>query len=360
MAIGLSAAGLLLVAAASVAQPVHVPPSSTEKAAPTTLAAPPTPAAAPATAPNPAAKLPAATATTAPTESPRKAVDEPVQPILEADPKNPNVPRPPDETKPKPVLIREGRRLFDRSGTIVRVANESVFISDTGDSPMVLAACKALERVENLSDFGKKPLKFLVSGEVSEYRDRNYLLMTEAPRNDDAATKPVEPPAATRTDPSAKPLEPASPPPVAPPPSATAPDGRDRSVPPPKANVVIPPPPPEPTVPVSRPRTTPVSRPAGEPGQIAGLPMLLPEDKRLIDREGRLVREGTASVFIFDNGDTPVVLIPNLKLQRMEELSDFGRQPVRFRVSGRITEYRGRNHLTMTKVVVIPKAVEDL
>jgi len=93
---------------------------------------------------------------------------------------------------------------------------------------------------------------------------------------------------------------------------------------------------------------------------MAGSPLLLPEDKRLIDREGRLVREGTTSIFVFDNGDTPVVLIPNLKLQRMEELSDYGRQPVRFRISGRITEYRGRNHLAMTKLVVIPKAVEDL
>ena len=46
---------------------------------------------------------------------------------------------------------------------------------DMRDPPMGLVPCRYLEAMERLSDDGKKPVKFRVSGEVTEYHDKNFL-----------------------------------------------------------------------------------------------------------------------------------------------------------------------------------------
>ncbi|MEL7237871.1 MAG: hypothetical protein AAGK78_03345 [Planctomycetota bacterium] len=88
---------------------------------------------------------------------------------------------------------------------------------------------------------------------------------------------------------------------------------------------------------------------------------LLPEGSFVVDRPGR-VRETTGGnlEFVFDAdgqttdsaGDPPMVLVPNLNLQALEGAwnADTNR---RFRITGRVTEYRGRNHLVLEKVVVL-------
>lgn len=331
--------------------PALVVPPEKSPAARTPIAIEPSP---PPDAQTPVA--PAPPVEKSPAEKPKKPVDDfDVKPILEVDPKNPYVARQSEEARPAPVLVREGRRLFDRQGAIVRQGTESVFLFDSGEAPMVLAACKHLERTENLSEFGKRPLKFYISGEVTEYRGRNYLLMSDTPRTTDLGGPAGEALVPPKAGDASRKVEPA----VKTPATGQAP--RDRNAPPPPADVKIPVAPPPPPPPSARPVPAPSPyRSEGEPGTVAGTPTLLGEDKRLIDREGRLVREGTLDLFVFDNGDTPILLLPNRKLQRMEELCDFGRQPVRFRISGRVTEYRSRNYLAMSKMVVIPKAVEKL
>jgi len=256
------------------------------------------------------------------------------QPILEVDPNDPYKARQPEKKEAAPILVREGKRLFDREGTIVRKGAESHFVFASGERPMVLLACKPLERAENLSEFGKKPLAFLAAGIVCEYRGRNYLLLEDDARvSDGAAQEPGAPPRpATRPSPD---------------PGKKKSGPSDRDGPPGESDLSVPAAQAAPTVP-------------GTQAPPAGPPRLYREGKRLMDREGRVNRLGDQTVFIFDTGDTPVVLLPNKKLERMETLTDFGRKPMRFRISGRVSEYRGRNHLSMTKMVVIPKAVEKL
>lgn len=43
------------------------------------------------------------------------------------------------------------------------------------DPPMGVIPCKSLQVMEDATDGGNKPLKFRISGEVTQYRDRNYL-----------------------------------------------------------------------------------------------------------------------------------------------------------------------------------------
>jgi hypothetical protein len=79
----------------------------------------------------------------------------------------------------------------------------------------------------------------------------------------------------------------------------------------------------------------------------------------IIDRMGRLSRsaDGQNWEFTFDADgqalqDPPMKVLPNLKLMVMEEAIDSGGTDLRFRVSGSLTEYRGRNYILLEKVIV--------
>lgn len=89
---------------------------------------------------------------------------------------------------------------------------------------------------------------------------------------------------------------------------------------------------------------------------------LIREGTYVINRLGRVRPrgdgEGLEFVFIADGEtgpsavDPPMVLVPNLNLMAVE--SAVRDEPDRrFRVTGRVTEYRGRNHLILEKVVVL-------
>jgi hypothetical protein len=97
-----------------------------------------------------------------------------------------------------------------------------------------------------------------------------------------------------------------------------------------------------------------------QPGAAPAESSPIRQDKRLVDRVGRVVRQDGRTLFVFDSGDTPLVLLPNMKLQQMEEIADFGRRPIRFRISGTVMEYRGQNYLMLSKVVIVPKETERL
>jgi hypothetical protein len=93
---------------------------------------------------------------------------------------------------------------------------------------------------------------------------------------------------------------------------------------------------------------------------------VLREGTFLVDRVGRLSRskDGSQAEFAFDSDgtalqDPPVVIIPNLKLQQMEDAVGGNTiRDLRFRVSGMVTEYRGRNYILLEKVVVVPDILE--
>lgn len=93
---------------------------------------------------------------------------------------------------------------------------------------------------------------------------------------------------------------------------------------------------------------------------------VLREGTYLVDRTGRLSHsaDGQQAEFIFDSDgqalrDPPVILLPNLKLMTMENAVSASRD-MRFRITGMVTEYRGRNYVLLDKVVVVEEKVDPL
>ena len=120
---------------------------------------------------------------------------------------------------------------------------------------------------------------------------------------------------------------------------------------------------PRPVVPVNRPnlvRSTviaPEAMPANAIRPVSN--RLLPDGYRLVDRTGRLTREGDYYVFSFESrsegeAEAPIRLLPNRLLEDMEDFSEGGTKPVVFVVSGELTEYHGVNYLLLQKLLTRP------
>jgi hypothetical protein len=104
---------------------------------------------------------------------------------------------------------------------------------------------------------------------------------------------------------------------------------------------------------------------AGAVAPSAPVVNVLREGTFLVDRIGRLSRtaDGSQAEFVFESDgtamqDPPLVITPNLKLQQMEDAVSTAIKDPRFRVSGTLTEYRGRNYILLDKVVVVPDILE--
>jgi hypothetical protein len=68
--------------------------------------------------------------------------------------------------------------------------------------------------------------------------------------------------------------------------------------------------------------------------------------------------DGQQAIFTFDTdgttlADPPMIILPNLKLLSMENAVTGQSKDVHFRVSGKITEYKGRNYILLDKAVVV-------
>lgn len=78
----------------------------------------------------------------------------------------------------------------------------------------------------------------------------------------------------------------------------------------------------------------------------------------ITDRVGRLIRRPKGWFFAFESEgkvlrEPPMQLLPNLDLETMEVRSANATKPVKFRVSGEVTVYRGTNYLLLRKVLVV-------
>jgi hypothetical protein len=89
---------------------------------------------------------------------------------------------------------------------------------------------------------------------------------------------------------------------------------------------------------------------------------VLPEQSQIFDRVCRLnpSGEGEEEELALDSDgaalqDPPLLALPNLKLMDMEHAAG-DHHDTRFRVTGVITEYRGRNYILLQKVVVMADA----
>ena len=77
------------------------------------------------------------------------------------------------------------------------------------------------------------------------------------------------------------------------------------------------------------------------------------------DKVGRLTKgsDGQSWEFTFDADgrsmqDPPVVILPNLKLMQMENAVSGSNRDLKFRITGMVTEYKGRNYVLLEKAMV--------
>jgi len=83
------------------------------------------------------------------------------------------------------------------------------------------------------------------------------------------------------------------------------------------------------------------------------------------DRTGRLTKTADGQFeFTFDTDgknlqDPPLVILPNLALMRMETAVSSASRDLKFRISGQVTEYKGRNYILIDKVVVPPDTTQQ-
>jgi hypothetical protein len=86
----------------------------------------------------------------------------------------------------------------------------------------------------------------------------------------------------------------------------------------------------------------------------------------IVDRTGRLVRsdDGQQWEFRFEADgkalrDPPVIVLPNLTLMSMENEVGSTSRELRFRITGEVTEYRGRNYVLLRKAIVVPEVAKQ-
>jgi hypothetical protein len=91
------------------------------------------------------------------------------------------------------------------------------------------------------------------------------------------------------------------------------------------------------------------------------------EGSLLLDRVVRLTPSAVGKTFeltLESDGralsDPPFVLLPNRKLMQLEDQVKNSYQDQKVRVSGEITEYRGRNYLLLQRWNVIPDSIKPL
>ena len=104
-------------------------------------------------------------------------VEIPPIPEVDADPFKPGLP--PVRVNP-PDIVEEGKRLFNREGRLeMDKIGRAVFVFDSGDKPMQLLENSWREHLEARTDYARKKARWRVSGIVTVYGKRNYLLLTK-------------------------------------------------------------------------------------------------------------------------------------------------------------------------------------
>jgi len=91
---------------------------------------------------------------------------------------------------------------------------------------------------------------------------------------------------------------------------------------------------------------------------------LVREGTFVTNRLGRLTRTADNQwEFTFESDaktlqDPPMLLLPNLQLMALEKEATSSGRDLQFRVTGMVTEYRGRNYLLLEKVTIVPANIQ--
>jgi len=249
--------------------------------------------------------------------------------------------RPGGYTPPAPAsgLLREGSDVIARKGYLEKLPDgpysQIVFVNDSSEPklpPMLVLPDLQLMSMEDAGSVTKQNLIFTVSGMATEYKGKNYILLEPGPDEMGGQIPQLNLPPATPQGPvSADQMlsdmlsatnRPAGMAPVSAEPSADRSSGSGAL--PPKAPVVN----------VLRERSQVFDRVAR-----------LSHSPDGIQEEITLESDGAAMQ------DPPLILLPNLKLVALEAAA--ADRNARFRVTGMVTEYRGRNYILLQKVVVM-------
>ena len=88
---------------------------------------------------------------------------------------------------------------------------------------------------------------------------------------------------------------------------------------------------------------------------------LVREGTHVTQRTGRLnhTADGTTAILTFDADgaamkDPPMIVLQNLALEQMESVQAGQSRDTRFRVSGTVTEYKGRNYVLLDTATAVP------
>src|SRR4029453_5539662 len=102
---------------------------------------------------------------------------------------------------------------------------------------------------------------------------------------------------------------------------------------------------------------------SGNAAVATGAPVVtvMREGTDIVNRVGRLTRsaDGQSWEFTFESDgrslqDPPIVILPNLSLVALETaVSSSSSRDIRFRITGEVTEYRGRNYVLLRKVTTL-------
>lgn len=89
------------------------------------------------------------------------------------------------------------------------------------------------------------------------------------------------------------------------------------------------------------------------------------EGEYVWNREARLTHTPTGQTELtFESDgkalrDPPMLILPNQLLQQMEDQVASSSRDLKYRVSGMVTEYRGRNYILLVRAVVIPDVTQQ-
>jgi hypothetical protein len=258
--------------------------------------------------------------------------------------------------------LREGSYIVNRTGHLQRHDGDTLLVLDklpTEKRPislLVLPNLKRLAMEQAIASVSRTLIFRNLNGTVTEYRGKNWVLLTLDPAVDSSSTNPMVPP----------------PPAPAPPPSAPAQPTRTMSAEDVLGNML------RPAAPTggagsAQPLAaatdgTGMNAATGVGAVAPGAPQmqLLREGTFIVDRVGRLTKspDGSRSEFTFETDgrameDPPLILMPCVKTSTMEDSVKLTNQDLKFRVTGLTTEYRGRNYLLPDRVVVIPDAAQQ-
>jgi hypothetical protein len=240
-------------------------------------------------------------------------------------------------------LLREGTDIWQRSGHL-RKLTDSLYPQIVFDNtepgeklpPMLVLPNLELMKMENAEAATTRDLQFVVSGTVTEYRKKNYILLDSGPPDLSSRLLPPVPKTQPTGEGSADQMLN----------EMLAADSK-------------------PLPPIPKQPPLEADRTSGTAAVAPGAPRMtvLRENSPIDDRICRLVAtpDGQQEQLVLDSDgaaleDPPLIVLPNLKLMAMEDAAKGAEREQRFRVSGILMEYRGRNYILMDKVVLVPLA----